>query len=129
MFLQKAQSADYQKEITEGGGFNSCDTYAVCAAINDSLITNSEQVRICRSSSTFSSWIMASSLQIHHPFTAPLSSTFVLQVAVTVELDGTFTRGMMVLDYMELQKKTHKATIIKKIDLEKFKQMLINSLK
>lgn len=46
VFLQKAQSADYQKETTEGHGFNCCDTYAVAAAINDSLITQSEQVMI-----------------------------------------------------------------------------------
>ncbi|XP_029025802.1 nucleoside hydrolase-like [Betta splendens] len=90
--MTKAQSQEYQKETTEGNGFNSCDTYAVAVAINDSLITKSEQV------------------------------------AVTVELQGKYTRGMMVLDYMELLKKTHKAVIIHKIDLEKFKQMLINSL-
>ncbi|XP_026219445.1 inosine-uridine preferring nucleoside hydrolase-like [Anabas testudineus] len=91
--FKKAQSADYKKESTEGQGFNSCDSYAVAAAINDSLITQSEQV------------------------------------AVTVELQGTYTRGMMVLDYMEQLKKSHKAFIIKKIDLEMFKQMLMNSMK
>lgn len=46
-----------------------------------------------------------------------------------MELDGACTRGMMVLDYMDLLKKTHKVTIMKKVDLEKFKQMLTNSLK
>ncbi|TDG96238.1 hypothetical protein EPR50_G00237890 [Perca flavescens] len=91
--MKKAQSADYQKEITAGKGFNSCDTYAVAAAIDDTVITESEKV------------------------------------AVTVELEGTYTRGMMVLDYMELQKKKHKAFIMKKFDLEKFKQMFMNSLK
>lgn len=44
LFLQKAQSADYQKEITAGQGFNSCDTYAMAAAIDDALITESEEV-------------------------------------------------------------------------------------
>nr|XP_061803284.1 inosine-uridine preferring nucleoside hydrolase-like [Nerophis lumbriciformis] len=88
----KSQSADYQKEITAGKGFNSCDTYALAAAINDSLITESENV------------------------------------PVTVELMGANTRGMMVLDYMNLLEKKHKVTIMKKVDLEKFKQMLINSL-
>ncbi|XP_044043326.1 inosine-uridine preferring nucleoside hydrolase-like [Siniperca chuatsi] len=83
----------YQKELVAGPGFNSCDTYALAAAIEDTLVTESEQV------------------------------------AVTVELEGTYTRGMMALDYMELLKKKHKAVIMKKIDLEKFKQMLMNALK
>ncbi|KAM4601904.1 nucleoside hydrolase-like isoform 1-T2 [Polymixia lowei] len=51
------------------------------------------------------------------------------QVAVTVELEGTYTRGMMVLDYLELLKKKHKITIMKKVNLEKFKSMLMDSLK
>lgn len=50
------------------------------------------------------------------------------QVGVTVELEGKHTRGMMVLDYMELLDKKHKAFIMKKADLEKLKQMLLNSL-
>lgn len=40
LLLQKAQSVDYQKETTEGQGYNTCDTYAVAAAINDSLRVN-----------------------------------------------------------------------------------------
>ncbi|XP_068575682.1 inosine-uridine preferring nucleoside hydrolase-like [Cebidichthys violaceus] len=91
--MKKAQSADYQKEVTEGKGFNSCDTYAMAAAIDDTFITESDEV------------------------------------AVSVELQGTYTRGMMVLDYMDLLKKKHKATVMKKVDLEKFKQMFMNSLK
>eukprot|EP00064_Thunnus_orientalis_P016131 superscaffoldBa00003130_g16194 len=91
--FKRAQSKDYQKEIIAGKGFNSCDTYAMAAAIDDTLITESEEV------------------------------------AVSVELEGTYTRGMMVLDYMGLLKKKHKAFIMKKIDSEKFKQMLMNSLK
>ncbi|KAK9523893.1 hypothetical protein VZT92_017777 [Zoarces viviparus] len=91
--MKKAQSADYQKEITEGKGFNSCDTYAMAAAIDDTFITESDEV------------------------------------AVSVELQGTNTRGMMVLDYMDLLKKEHKVTVMKKVDLEKFKQMFMNSLK
>ncbi|KAK9523892.1 hypothetical protein VZT92_017776 [Zoarces viviparus] len=93
LWMTKAQSADYQKEITEGKGFNSCDTYAMAAAIDDTFITESDEV------------------------------------AVSVELQGTNTRGMMVLDYMDLLKKEHKATVMKKVDLEKFKQMFMNSLK
>ncbi|XP_060922741.1 inosine-uridine preferring nucleoside hydrolase-like [Limanda limanda] len=91
--MKKAQSANYQKEITEGKGFNSCDTYAMAAAIDDTFITESEEV------------------------------------AVTVELQGKYTRGMMVLDYMELLNKKHKAVIMQNVDLEKFKQMFMNSLK
>ncbi|XP_054642571.1 inosine-uridine preferring nucleoside hydrolase-like [Dunckerocampus dactyliophorus] len=90
--MKKAQSAEYEKEITAGKGFNSCDSYAVAAAIDDTLITESEEV------------------------------------AVTVELEGACTRGMMVLDYMDMLKKKHKAIIMKKVDLEKFKQMLVKSL-
>uniref|UniRef100_A0A8C3A4I8 Inosine/uridine-preferring nucleoside hydrolase domain-containing protein n=1 Tax=Cyclopterus lumpus TaxID=8103 RepID=A0A8C3A4I8_CYCLU len=91
--MKKAQSADYQKEITEGKGFNSCDTYAVAAAIDDTFITESDEV------------------------------------AVSVELEGTYTRGMMVLDYMGLLQKKHKVFVMKQVDLEKFKQMFMNSLK
>ncbi|KAM9820678.1 nucleoside hydrolase-like [Neosynchiropus ocellatus] len=91
--MEKAQSAAYQKEIIAGKGFNSCDTYAMAAAIDDGFIIEKEEV------------------------------------AVSVELEGTYTRGMMVLDYMELLKKKHKAIIMKKVDLEKFKQMFMNSLK
>ncbi|CAB1413471.1 unnamed protein product [Pleuronectes platessa] len=91
--MKKAQSADYQKEITEGKGFNSCDSYAMAAAIDDTFITESEEV------------------------------------AVTVELVGKYTRGMMVLDYMELLNKKHKAVIMQNVDLERFKQMFMNSLK
>ncbi|XP_042368977.1 inosine-uridine preferring nucleoside hydrolase-like [Plectropomus leopardus] len=90
--MKKAQSADYQKEITEGKGFNSCDTYAVAAAIDDNLIIESDVV------------------------------------AVTVELEGTHTRGMMVLDYMELLKKKHKAIVMKKVDLKSFKKKLMKSV-
>ncbi|XP_061894324.1 inosine-uridine preferring nucleoside hydrolase-like [Entelurus aequoreus] len=89
---EKSKSADYQKEITTGQGFNSCDSYALAAAVDDTLITESEEV------------------------------------AVTVELQGASTRGMMVLDYMELLKKKHKAVIMKKVDLEKFKQMFRTSV-
>ncbi|KAE8278307.1 hypothetical protein D5F01_LYC23206 [Larimichthys crocea] len=87
------QTERYQKELVAGPGFNSCDTYALAAAIDHTLVTESEEV------------------------------------AVTVELEGTYTRGMMVLDYMDLLKKTHKATILKKVDLERFKQMLMDALK
>ncbi|KAM9766482.1 inosine-uridine preferring nucleoside hydrolase-like [Menidia menidia] len=91
--MTKARSAEYQKEITAGKGFNPCDVFAMAAALDDSLITDSDEV------------------------------------AVTVELAGTHARGMMVLDYMELLKKSHKVVIMKNVDSEKLKQMLINALK
>lgn len=49
--------------------------------------------------------------------------------AVTVELTGKHTRGMMVVDHLEILKTNHKAYIMKKVDLEKFKQLLMNALK
>ena len=48
---------------------------------------------------------------------------------VTVELTGTYTRGMMVMDTVDMLKKTHKATVMKKIDLDRFMEMMMNSLK
>ncbi|KAK9523894.1 hypothetical protein VZT92_017778 [Zoarces viviparus] len=87
------QTDRYQKELVSGPGFNTCDTYALAAAIEDTLVTESEEV------------------------------------AVTVELEGKHTRGMMVLDYMGLLKKKHKVFVMKSIDLEKFKQLLMNALK
>ncbi|XP_030265365.1 inosine-uridine preferring nucleoside hydrolase-like isoform X2 [Sparus aurata] len=87
------QTERYQKEVVGESAFNTCDAYALAAAIDDDLVTESEEV------------------------------------AVTVELEGTYTRGMMAVDYMGLLKKKHKAVIMKKVDLERFKQMLMNSLK
>ncbi|XP_038576771.1 inosine-uridine preferring nucleoside hydrolase isoform X2 [Micropterus salmoides] len=48
---------------------------------------------------------------------------------VSVELTGTHTRGMMIVDTIGFLKKTHKAFIMKKVDMEKFKQMMIAALK
>uniref|UniRef100_A0A1A7XE70 Inosine/uridine-preferring nucleoside hydrolase domain-containing protein n=1 Tax=Iconisemion striatum TaxID=60296 RepID=A0A1A7XE70_9TELE len=48
---------------------------------------------------------------------------------VSVELTGTHTRGMMVVDTVGLLKKNHKAFIMKKVDLERFKQMMMAALK
>ncbi|XP_041822278.1 inosine-uridine preferring nucleoside hydrolase-like [Chelmon rostratus] len=88
-----AQSEDNEKEETKRVGFNSCDAYALVAAIDNSVVTESEEV------------------------------------AVSVELAGNNTRGMMVLDYMGLLKKKHKATIMKKVNLDLFKKMMIDSVK
>lgn len=48
---------------------------------------------------------------------------------VTVELTGTHTRGMMIVDTVGFLKKTSKAFIMKKVDMEKFKQMMMAALK
>lgn len=45
LYEQKARSEEYQRESTEGNGFNACDTYAMAAAINDTLLTEMEEVR------------------------------------------------------------------------------------
>lgn len=118
LLLQRARSEEYQKEVTEGEGFNSCDTYAMAAAIDDTFILESDEVSVsCFENPGIS-------------FSIPLWQPIVLfrQVGVTVELEGKYTRGMMVLDYMELLDKKNKAFVMKKADLEKFKQMLMNSL-
>ncbi|XP_051261037.1 inosine-uridine preferring nucleoside hydrolase isoform X1 [Dicentrarchus labrax] len=48
---------------------------------------------------------------------------------VSVELAGMHTRGMMIVDTIGFLKKTHKAFIMKKVDMEKFKQMMMAALK
>ncbi|KAG7220954.1 hypothetical protein INR49_010203 [Caranx melampygus] len=63
---------------------------------------------------------------------AAVDDSFILesdQYPVTVELTGTYTRGMMVVDTLDLLKKTHKAFIVKKVDMELFKQMMMDALK
>ncbi|KAE8278305.1 Protein-tyrosine kinase 2-beta [Larimichthys crocea] len=70
--MEKQQSAEYQTETTAGKGFNACDAYAMAAAVDDALITESEQV------------------------------------AVTVELEGTYTRGMMTGERISVAIKTCK---------------------
>lgn len=60
--------------------------------------------------------------------TPRVKTRLVPQVAVTVELDGKHTRGMMVLDYMELLKKQHKVFIMKTVDSERLKKMLIKAI-
>ncbi|XP_029929417.1 inosine-uridine preferring nucleoside hydrolase-like isoform X2 [Myripristis murdjan] len=91
--MQMVQTERFEKEMVAGVGFTSCDTYAMAAAIDDTFVTECEQV------------------------------------AVTVELEGRYTRGMMVLDPVEMLKKQHKVNIMKTVDLEKLKKMLMDSLK
>uniref|UniRef100_A0A4W5PM58 Inosine/uridine-preferring nucleoside hydrolase domain-containing protein n=1 Tax=Hucho hucho TaxID=62062 RepID=A0A4W5PM58_9TELE len=76
-----ATCARYQREMTAGPGFVSCDSYAMA-----------------------------------------------VPVAVTVELQGTYTRGMMVLDKLGVLEKEHQVVIMRTVDLESFKGML-DSLK
>ncbi|XP_061580146.1 inosine-uridine preferring nucleoside hydrolase isoform X2 [Cololabis saira] len=47
---------------------------------------------------------------------------------VSVELTGRHTRGMMVVDTVGLLEKSHAAVIMKKVDMEKFKQMMMAAL-
>lgn len=63
---------------------------------------------------------------------AAIDDTFIIESdhkAVTVELTGTHSRGMMIVDHLEILNKTHKACIMRKVDLEKFKKLLTNALK
>lgn len=63
---------------------------------------------------------------------AAIDDTFIVETehkAVTVELAGNHCRGMMVVDHLDLLKKTHKVYILKKVDLEKFKVLMMNALK
>jgi inosine-uridine nucleoside N-ribohydrolase len=53
----------------------------------------------------------------------PKSMTKVQQTYVSVELAGNFTRGQMVIDHQKVEKPN--ATVIQKIDAEKFKQFLL----
>ncbi|XP_031150125.1 inosine-uridine preferring nucleoside hydrolase isoform X2 [Sander lucioperca] len=48
---------------------------------------------------------------------------------VSVELTGTHTRGMMIVDTVGFLKNARKAFIMKKVDMEKFKQMMMAALK
>ena len=63
---------------------------------------------------------------------AAVDDSFIIEsdhYPVSVELTGTHTRGMMIVDTQELLKKTHKAHIMKKVDLERFKKMMMDALK
>ncbi|XP_072252836.1 inosine-uridine preferring nucleoside hydrolase [Leuresthes tenuis] len=63
---------------------------------------------------------------------AAINDSFIIEsdrYPVSVELTGTHTRGMMVVDTVGFLKKTHEALIMKKVDMEKFKQMMMAALK
>jgi len=63
---------------------------------------------------------------------AAVDDSFIIEsdrYPVSVELTGTHTRGMMIVDTVGFLKKTHEAFIMKKVDMEKFKQMMMAALK
>ncbi|KAM9487122.1 inosine-uridine preferring nucleoside hydrolase isoform 1-T2 [Clarias gariepinus] len=63
---------------------------------------------------------------------AAIDDTFIIESehkAVTVELTGKYTRGMMVVDHLEILNKTHKIYIMRKVDLGKFEKLMTNALK
>lgn len=63
---------------------------------------------------------------------AAVDDSFIIEsdhYPVSVELTGTHTRGMMIVDTVGFLKNTHKAFIMKKVDMEKFKQMMMAALK
>lgn len=47
---------------------------------------------------------------------------------VSVEVTGTHTRGMMVVDTVGFLKKGHKVFIMKKVDIKKFEEMMMAAL-
>lgn len=63
---------------------------------------------------------------------AAIDDSFIIEsdhYPVSVELTGTHTRGMMIVDTLDLLKKTNKAFIMKVVDMEKFQQMMMAALK
>lgn len=63
---------------------------------------------------------------------AAIDDSFIIEsnyYPVSVELIGTHTRGMMVVDTVGFLKTACKAFIIKKVDMDKFEQMMMASLK
>lgn len=67
-----------------------------------------------------------------YAFAAAIDDSFVKEsdhYPVSVELTGTHTRGMMIVDTAGFMNKAHKAFIMKKVDMEKFEQMMMAALK
>lgn len=63
---------------------------------------------------------------------AALDETFmpqVIEIGVTVELNGSQTRGMMVMDWDDKLKKKNKAFVVKKCDLLKLQALMMAALK
>ncbi|XP_043104300.1 inosine-uridine preferring nucleoside hydrolase-like [Puntigrus tetrazona] len=91
--MESTYSERIEKELVDGQGFISCDSYAMAAAVDEAYIIETDLK------------------------------------PVTVELAGNYCRGMMVVDHLDILKKTHKAHILKKVDLERFKELMMNALK
>ncbi|CAB1346458.1 unnamed protein product [Coregonus sp. 'balchen'] len=91
--MKESHSERSQTEMVDGMGFVSCDSYAMAAAIDDTFVTESNQM------------------------------------AVSVELTGTHTRGMMILDTLGMLKITHKAFVMRKVNMVRFEQMMMDALK
>ncbi|XP_077338895.1 inosine-uridine preferring nucleoside hydrolase-like isoform X1 [Lithobates pipiens] len=89
---QDTDKARFMKKITakwqQKHGFVSYDSYAMAAAIDESIVTE------------------------------------YLECAVSVELHGRYARGMLVLDTEDKWKKQQKVVLMKKCNLEKFKERL-----
>lgn len=63
---------------------------------------------------------------------AAIDDSFIIesdQYPVSVELTGTHTRGMMVVDTVGFLKAAKKVFIMKKVDMEKFEQMMMAALR
>ncbi|XP_028289601.1 inosine-uridine preferring nucleoside hydrolase isoform X2 [Parambassis ranga] len=63
---------------------------------------------------------------------AAVDDSFILESEehpVSVELTGTHTRGMMIVDKVGLLEKARKVSIMQKVDMEKFRQMMMAALK
>eukprot|EP00062_Callorhinchus_milii_P006897 gi/632947927/ref/XP_007889314.1/ PREDICTED: inosine-uridine preferring nucleoside hydrolase-like [Callorhinchus milii] len=88
-----AKNKQSMKKMYFKPGFVSCDSYAVAAIIDESVVTEWEEC------------------------------------GVSVELQGSLTRGMMVLDTLDLLKKESRAFLMKKCDVEKFQQLMMSILK
>ncbi|XP_078259054.1 nucleoside hydrolase-like [Rhinoraja longicauda] len=84
-----SQESQSSKGMQSASGFVSYDSYAMSAAIDDSLVTERAQY------------------------------------GVSVELHGSLTRGMMVVDTLDILKLQHKATVFLECDMEKLKQLMI----
>lgn len=54
--------------------------------------------------------------------------TEVKEIGVSVELNGTLTRGMMVMDWTDKLKKENKAFVMKRCDLGKFRAFMMAAL-
>lgn len=62
---------------------------------------------------------------------AAIDDSFIVEsdcYPVSVELTGTHTRGMMIVDTVGFLKNARKVFLMRKVDLEKFKQMMMAAL-